>query len=343
MFRGECVGAVAPRPSIRDDAVHRIGGARSRVRVGKEPTVPASRSRTNEWRRCLQQVFERGGAIEIAIARPESASNEPLVHVSGGDIVWRVRLLDLSDDEIVVEQPTALGRPIDFAAGIDLVGAIAIGQNRWTFRSTHICLAELRGPRPIRAMRIRMPDHVERSTRRQMRVETSGLKLPQIDIWPLLDPKSVVVAERYNEVAFEASLQGEPYREPTEPEAMMPTVGPRFHATLMNLGGGGVGLRVEAEDAAYFSHHRVFWLRANLRPELAVPVCCTGKVVHTHIDSAMCTYAGIQFDFSFHPAHERFVAEQIRLYIMTQQDLQRQAKRLVQETDASAAPERKAA
>lgn len=298
--------------------------------------MPASRSRTNEWRRCLQQIFERGGAIEIAVAHPEANTLEPIAHVSGGDIVWRVRVLDLTDEEIVVEQPSALGRAIDFAADIDLVGAIAIGQNRWAFRSTHIGLAELRGPRPVRVMRIRMPDRVERSIRRQLRVDTTGLRLPQIDVWPLLDPKSVVIAERYNEVAFEASLQGEAYRDPAEPEEMMPTVGPRFQATLMNLGGGGMGLRVEAEDSMQFSHHRVFWLRATLKPELEVPVCCTGKVVHTHIDSAMRTYAGVQFDFSFHPAHERFVAEQIRRYIMTQQDLQRQAKRQIEECERGA-------
>ncbi len=295
--------------------------------------MPASRSRTNEWRRCIQQIFERGGAIEIAIAHAASDSLEPLAHVSGGDIVWRVRVVDLTDDEIVVEQPCALGRPIDFAAGIDLVGAIAIGQNRWTFRSVHIRQAEWLGPRPMRVMRIRMPDHVERSVRRQLRVDTAGLRLPHIDIWPLLDPKSVVVAERFNEVAFEASLQGEPYSEPSDPEAIMPTLGPRFEATLMNLGGGGVGLRVEPEDSSYLNHHRVFWLRADLRPELKVPICCTGKVVHTHIDSAMRTYAGIQFDFSFHQPHERCVAEQIRLYIMTQQELQQQAKRLIEESE----------
>jgi hypothetical protein len=296
--------------------------------------VPASRSRTNEWRRCLQQVFERGGAIEIAIAHPDATGScEPLAHVSGGDIVWRVRLLDLCDDEIVIEQPTALGRAIDFMPNIDLVGAIAIGQNRWTFRTSHIALVELRGPRAVKAMRIRMPDHVERSVRRQMRVETTSLQLPEIDIWPLLDPKTVVVAERYNDMAFDASMRGEPCADPADIEAMMPTVGPRFHATLMNLGGGGLGLRVEPESAMYFSHHRVFWIRADLKPELQVPVCCTGKAVHTHIDSAMRTYAGIQFDFSFHPAHERTVAEQIRCYIMTQQDLQQQAKRLIEETE----------
>ncbi|MDZ4756243.1 MAG: hypothetical protein SGJ11_17340 [Phycisphaerae bacterium] len=293
--------------------------------------MPASRSRTHEWRRSLQQTLERGGAIEIAIAHPEAHGQEPMAHMSGGDIVWRVRIVSLSDDEMVVEQPSALGLPIEFTSGIHLVGAIAIGQNRWTFRSMHIAPAELRGPRPVRAMRICMPTTVERSIRRVLRVDTAALQLPHMEMWPLLDPRSVIVAERWNEVVFEASLLGEVKPLPADTESMMPTVGPRFGATLMNLGGGGVGLRVEPEDTVQLTRHRTFWMRLDLRPEIDVPICATGKVVHTHIDSSMRTYAGVQFDFSFHPTHEHFVAEQIRRYIMTQQQLQQQAKRLVED------------
>ncbi len=291
--------------------------------------MPASRSRTHEWRRSLQQTFERGGAIEIAIAHPKSTSPEPLAHVSGGDIVWRVRILDLTDQEMVVEQPSALGVSISFDCGIELVGAIAIGQNRWTFRTSHLGTKSMCGPRPIRAMRIRMPETVDRSMRRALRVETAALQLPQMEVWPLLDPRSVVVAERWNEVQMEALLQGEQCSEPSDPESLMPTVGPRFPATLMNLGGGGVGLRVEPEDSVQLNRHRTFWIRLDLRPELTVPICATGKVVHTHIDSGMRTYAGVQFDFTYHPAHERFVAEQIRRYIMMQQQLQQQAKEIL--------------
>ena len=293
--------------------------------------MPASRSRTHEWRRSLQQIFERGGAIEVAIAHPEARTAEPMAHVAGGAIVWRVRVLQMNEHEIVVEQPSALGMPIAFDAGIDLVGAIAIGQNRWTFRTVHLAPTELRGPRPIRAMRIRMPDVVERSMRRTLRVDTTSLQLPSVEVWPLLDPKSVVVAERWNEVVFEASLQGEMCPEPADPESLMPTVGPKFGAILMNLGGGGVGLRIEPEDSVQLTRHRTFWIRMNLKPELETPICATGKIVHTHIDSSMRTYAGVQFDFTFHPAHERFVGEQIRRYIMAQQELQRQAKRLLED------------
>lgn len=286
--------------------------------------MPASRSRTNEWRRSLQQVLDRGGAIEIAVARPGDRRPEE----SGGDIVWRVRVLSVTETEIVVEQPFALGRPIEIEAGIDLVAAIAIGQNRWLFRTTHLAPAQAPGGagRALRAMRLRMPDHVERCSRRGLRVDTTALNLPQLEIWPLLDPKSVVVAERHNEVCFRAALEGQPVPRDADSEHLLPTVGPKFTASLMNLGGGGVGIKVAPENAVQFSRHRVFWFRLALVPELPVPICATGKVVHTHIDSAQCTYAGVQFDFTFNPAHERFVGEQIRGYIMAQQDLQRQAR-----------------
>ncbi len=289
--------------------------------------MAASRSRTLEWRRSLQQIRDRSGAIEIAVARPTARTDEPMAHLGGGTIVWRVRVVDVTEQEIVVEEPSALGRPIQIAPGIELVAAIAIGQNRWVFRTVVLGTAAVGGgPRPTQAVRIHMPANVERSSRRGLRVDTAALQLPEVEVWPLLDPKSVVIAERYNEVAFEAALEGETLPERTENESLMPTVGPKFTASLMNLGGGGVGLKVDSKSAAQFSHHRVFWMRLSLKPELPVPICASGKVVHTHIDSAQCTYAGLQFDFTFNPSHERFVAEQIRRYIMLQQDLQRQAR-----------------
>lgn len=290
--------------------------------------MPASRSRTLEWRRSLEQVLERDGAIEIAVASATTHSDEPIPHAAGGDIVWRVRLLGLSDTEMLVEQPAALGRPIEIGKGIQLVGAIAIGQNRWVFRTEVLGYTDATGfgPRALRGIRIRKPEHVDRSSRRALRVDTTMLRLPEVEMWPLLDPRSVVVAERWNEVAFDAAMSGAACPPASDAESLMPTVGPKFVSSLMNLGGGGVGLRVGHEDAMNFSRHRLFWIRLALEPELSVPICATGKLVHTHIDSSQCTYAGVAFDFTFNPGHERFVADQIRRYIMMQQDLQRQAR-----------------
>ncbi|MBT8485144.1 MAG: hypothetical protein KJO43_06160, partial [Phycisphaerae bacterium] len=65
--------------------------------------MPANRSRTMQWRRCLEQIQERGGAIEIAVAHAGDDDD-------GAHLIWRVRVLALSADEIVVEQPAALGQ-----------------------------------------------------------------------------------------------------------------------------------------------------------------------------------------------------------------------------------------
>ena len=66
--------------------------------------MPASRSRTQEWRRSLQQILERGGALEFALSSaPVAPAGSPEANDPrrvGSDLVWRVRLLALSDTEI---------------------------------------------------------------------------------------------------------------------------------------------------------------------------------------------------------------------------------------------------
>lgn len=281
--------------------------------------MPASRSRTNEWKRSLQQVFDRGGAIEFAVMRPDvKDSNDPHMHAEGGDLVWRVKVLKLMDDSMIVEAPMALGRNIEIETGIELVGAISIGQNRWMFRTRNLGDSDSGSgkSRSHRALRLALPDKVRRCQRRAPRFDTREMKLPELEVWPLLDPKTVMPAERAVEIAWNKSKAGEaPDLESLGSEEIMPTVGPRFNATLMNLGGGGIGLRVEHDAAQALARHRVFWIRMPLLPELEVPVCATGKVVHTHIDSQQRTYAGVAFDFTFNTGHQQVVAEQIQYYI----------------------------
>jgi hypothetical protein len=137
----------------------------------------------------------------------------------------------------------------------------------------------------------------------------------------------VIPAERATELAFESWKSGEKIIGGGRfSDAVMPVVGPKFTAELANLGGGGVGLVVDHENTAAVGRHRIFWLRLSLEPEIPVPVCASGKVVHTHIDSTQRTYVGIAFDFSFNQPHQSLVANQILSYIEKQQELQRQAR-----------------
>ena len=283
--------------------------------------MPASRSRTTEWRRSLEQLRAREGAIELAVAHDHPGGDEGVL--SAADLVWRVRVLDLTSDEVAVDLPFALGRAIELPVGTEVVAAIAIGQNRWMFR------AKVKGawtprapfPRTHRGIRLSLPEHVERCLRRSTRVDVAQINLPKVEMWPLLEPRSAMPAERASELAFRAASSAgthgtgnDAQRTGTSPvpsEELLPTVGPGFTATLVNLGGGGLGVLVDATDAAALSRHRMFWLRFTLGAIMPVPICATARVVHTHMDSSHRTYAGISFDFDFNPAHQRVVAEQI--------------------------------
>jgi hypothetical protein len=281
--------------------------------------MPASRSRTTEWRRSLEQLRDRGGAIEIAVAHDDVSLADGASNIT--DLVWRVRVLDVGANEFSVDLPFALGRPVELPAGTTLIGAIAIGQNRWMFKTTVQGDWTPTGPFPKnhRGIRLVLPDQVERCLRRVTRVSVAEIRLPKIELWPLLDGKSVLIAQKASQVAFEAYLAGEPPHAPSD--ELLPTVGPGFKATLVNLGGGGLGVLVEPGDSAAFARHRLFWVRFSLGEITPVPIAAAARVVHTHIDSAHRVYAGISFSFDFNPSYQRVVSEQIveAIAMLTQQ------------------------
>jgi hypothetical protein len=271
--------------------------------------MPAARSRTNEWRRSLEELCHKGGALEVAIARDDAR---------GHDLVWRLRILEVKDTGIVVENPGAFGRTLALHVGTRLMAFIVIGQNRWEFRTavTEEILPGKYADARNGAARLAMPDHVERCLRRHARFDIGPLALPPVDVWPLLDPKSVVAAERANELAFADFEQGKAH-EPGDDEALLPNVGPKLTAHIANIGGGGAGLVVEPAQSGLLSRHRQFWLRVDLGDGCPVPIVTSAKLVHTHIDSTQRTYAGMSFDFGFNPAHQKTVAAQVERSIRT--------------------------
>lgn len=275
--------------------------------------MPANRSRTERWRECLWQIYERHGSIEFSVAPPPGADD---AHAdAGADLVWRSRILALSDHEILVETPVTLGKPVHVAPGVELVCVIAIGQNRWMFRSRtlHTTPKLATGARPDSdvGLRLAMPTTVERCTRRNfLRVSAAQLNLPKLDLWPLLDPASAVLPELAYKAHLESALAGHTAPAPLD-TLPMPEVGPLFHARLLNIGGGGAGLLVPRQDAGPLDRHRAFWARLHLAHLLPVPLALTVKLAHTHIDSEQNVYAGVAFDFSANPGHREFVVSRV--------------------------------
>lgn len=266
--------------------------------------MPASRSRTERWRDSLQQIQDRNGGIEFTIARP---GIDP--HSTSGDLLWRVRIIRQNDAELVVEAPVAMGNAIHLNADLEVVCVFSVGQNRWMFRSRTLGMMTTPGPgrQQMPAVRIVMPSDVERCQRRAfMRVATASLTPLTVECFPLIDPSSAVAAER---ASREAILGG------GGEVSTMPSVGPGFKATLLNIGGGGVGLMVPRDQSRGVDRSKFIFTRLDLRPDIAAPLCTTGRIVHTHLNHEQDVYLGVSFEFAFHAEHRPFVSETLVKYV----------------------------
>ena len=271
--------------------------------------MPANRSRTERWRESLHQIYERHGGLEVAVAR--SGSDQ------GVDLVWRVRILGLTEEEITLEAPVTLNQAVPLPVGTVLTVALVVVQNRWMFKAPVSAVTRVGarvGPGAA-AVVIKMPTAVERCMRREfMRVSTASLKLPEVEVYPLLDPSTVfpaeVAAREVVKKLGEERRAGRPAAYDGT-ENVLPEVGPMFKARLLNLGGGGAGLLVPKGEKGSVDTSRPYWLRVDLRPEIPAPLSLMGRIVHTHLDSEQNTYCGVAFEFGQQGEHRGFIAEQI--------------------------------
>lgn len=274
----------------------------------------AHRSKAIEWRRSLEQIRHREGVVEIAIAHGAAGQGlafDSDINPSVADLLWRLRIVEVGADEFAVERPSSHGRPIDIPRGTALIGAVTIEKDRWMFRSRVLGIwAPSTGfTGTNRGIRIAMPHHVERCLRRATRVTVTGMRLPKIEMWPLLDPSSALPCERAYETALQRAKDGFPPIPPAD--EILPKVGAGFQATLVNIGSGGLGVLVEPEDAVALSYHRLFWVRFGLGAVMPIPIAVSARIVHTHIDAAHRVFAGVSFNFDLNPAYQASVGEQI--------------------------------
>ena len=282
--------------------------------------MPAARSRTEHWRDCLQKIHERGGALELSVKR----SKDGPIADAGSDVVWRCRIVFISDSEIHVEPPAAFGAPVMLQPGVRLIGAMTIGQNRWMFHTSALGYSGPAGP--SRCLVVGMPEQVERCSRRSFfRITTADLRLPGVQCWPLIDPATASAAEAANRAQINdlmANRAGAPIDVDSPDSLLLPEVGPMFRASLLNLSGGGLGLLLTQRDASVLQSRPHVWLRLDLRPEIPAPIGVTARLAHTHLDSAQNLYAGMAFDFTHNVQHRTFIADLVSAYIQAIQDNQ---------------------
>lgn len=260
---------------------------------GVEQRMGPNRSKTQRWRTTLNQVCERQGTLEISI---DGAGDDAMLR----DLVWRVRLIRVAEDYLVVAAPSAARRNVPLERGCPLVAAMAVGQNRWMFHTRVMDIEDVRTTRPP-AIKLEMPTNVERCMRRTFyRISTAELSLPSVRLWPLRERASAVpveIASRHADASSSLS---------------MPDVGTEFSGTLLNIGGGGLGVLVPEAEASNLQQSSLFWLNVDLAD--GKPLLLTARLSHVRLDSQRDAHAGMVFDFSMDPGHEAYIGERICEY-----------------------------
>lgn len=274
-----------------------------------------NRSRTERWRECLDQIRDRGGSLEVSVDLDD--------HPHATNLVWRVRLLEIGEDALVLEQPVALGQTMRIEPGLRLVVAMSIGQNRWMFRTMSVAgpAGDHRGH-----LYVASPTLVERCQRRNFfRATTAGFNLPLVQGWRLVDAQAAVAAEVASRIPFEDSGASGPVagRGLEVPIALMPEVAGAFQGQLVNVGGGGAGMLVPPASRPGFDSSGRYWLRMALGADLPGPLCVTARCVHQHLDSSQNLHLGFAFDFSLHAEHREFIIRQITGYVERVTGMQR--------------------
>jgi len=268
--------------------------------------VPANRSRTENWRKSLEQICERGGGLEISVpACSPSGDNAP-------DLVWRVKLQSIGEHSMTIEAPTAAGRPVPLSAGLVLVAAMTIGQNRWMFTTT---VSDAPAPGKSGPVELALPEKVERCSRREFfRVSMASVRPPAVTARPLSDLSQAVAAENALRDRFADWTPGQTTSPGPSPAALFTPLppgaaGPAFTAVMQNLGGGGLGLIVGHEHSSLAERTPYLWLEIDLRPRLPFPLGLVARRVHSHLDAGQHIYLGLCFEFAHNPGHQAFITE----------------------------------
>ncbi len=237
--------------------------------------------------------------------------------VNAKSLNWRVRLLAIEGNRIVVEHPVTLRRRVPIAVGGTIVGSLSIGQNRWMF-TTAVLAVTVReiGGRPRAVVELLMPDDVERCQRRSFyRISTASLSLPAVRCTSIADATDAVPLEVATRAAILNAAGTNSVQDVQSLEARLLSGGPASEGVLLNIGGGGAGLRMPPSCGPMLDRPSYFLLQVDLTPDVPLPLPITAKLAHTRIDSSQNIQAGFSFDFSLHQEYESFISETICRYI----------------------------
>jgi hypothetical protein len=168
-----------------------------------------------------------------------------------------------------------MGAKVNLEPGTRLIGVMAVGQNRWMFHTEVKSTADSPDPQ---ASRVAWSSRCPIASSGAPDVGSSGSRpsnsnWPNARCWPLIDPASAVAAEVASrthvleliDIGQDVDEGGDEVldRAAGRPGSMSAS---GFRATVQNIGGGGLGLKVPREDRSAVESSKLYWTRLDLRP-----------------------------------------------------------------------------
>jgi c-di-GMP-binding flagellar brake protein YcgR len=246
----------------------------------------------------------------VSLARHNGAVDLSTVAEEGEAVTYRTRLLALEDDGVLlVERPGQPGVSHRLQEGV-AVELVAVEQgHRWKGRCEVLGFSDyhLNAATKVRAVRLSGPGEVTSAQRRYFfRVDIAGSQVQPavlVPMWNIGDEESSAGA------VYEPVVGAEP-----------------IHANLLNVSGGGVGVRVNVTPQLVAALKKGEIYRCVLMlPTIARPLELTARLVHLRPRKDRTAYLGLQFVLDG-SARQRQVQDQIIRFAtdMERQQLRRQ-------------------
>lgn len=220
-----------------------------------------SKSAKPKWIETLEWMQEQNEPLQVMDL--SDSADETIVPL------YRANLLAIEDGALVLERPRQAVMDQRLLGGSVVSVAATDKHSRWEFTSTVLETVsyELNGRTALPAVKLSMPSEVRSAQRRDFfRVSVVGANLKPVRMQALVD---------------DSELPGSDV----------------FEATVLNVGGGGLGVQLEHKpgfDLSQFAYYRcVFEL-----PTYSTPLELKAQLVHLETGPTGKSYLGLSFEFA---------------------------------------------
>lgn len=279
----------------------------------------------SRWDRLIREAIARDAVIDLAPIESQGVGSHIVIR-SDADFeandrpVWRVRLLNINNQSLLVDRPTVAQHPVTVHPGTILQGLLVDGDSRWSFMTRVIepTRVETSDGHHVSGLRLAWPIDFQTAQRRDFfRVDVAGAELPPVRAIELKDVEAAIAYEKHERLLHRLiGREGE-----TVPAAPpMPETGRAFNGLAIDLSGGGMCLSVGVEAEPLLELLPLLWIRIAL-PHLPRELHLTARVAHWHRDGDRLLL-GLAFCHSRDAEQRAFVADLVCRFTAEQQRLQ---------------------